>query len=222
MIDLRKIHKLEIIETIGEVGVIGIVRASSVSAAVEMGRGMIDGGIKVLEVSLSFPGALDAVKEISRENSGKDFVLGAGTVADGTSTRMCILSGAEFIVSHCFCEDAIRTCNRYGIACLPGIQSVTEAMGALELGCEAVKIFPGDVLGPSFIKAVHGPLPHLEMVAVGGVSSGNLEGWFKAGAYAVGLGSALTKKDGWEADYQTVLMKSRMTIETVMAVRERL
>lgn len=82
---------------------------------------MIDGGIKVLEVSLSFPGALDAVKENFSENSGKDFVLGAGTVAEGISTRMCIFYGAEFIVSHCFCEGVIRTCKRYGIACLPGI-----------------------------------------------------------------------------------------------------
>lgn len=217
---LRKIRKLEVIEAIGEAGIVGIVRASKASAAAEMGRGMIDGGIRVLEVSLSFPGALNAMEQIVRENSGKDFVLGAGTVTDAASARMSILAGAEFVVSHCLFEDVVRTCNRYGIACSPGIQSVTEAVSAMEMGCEVVKVFPGSVLGPGFIKAVHGPVPNLEMIAVGGVSLDNLEEWFKAGAYAVGLGSSLTKKDGQDADYATVLEKSRNAIETVKSVRK--
>ena len=216
---MRKIRKLEVMETVAEVGVVGIIRTPDVSAAIEMGRGMIDGGINVLEVSLTFPGSLDVIKEIRRENSGKDFILGAGTVGDAPSARMSILAGAEFIVCHCLSEEVIRMCNRYGVACTPGIQTVTEAVRALELGCDVVKAFPGSILGPGFIKAVHGPVPYVEIIPVGGVSLSNLGDWFSAGAYAVGLGSALTKEDGRDAAYETVVKKALTTIETIKAVR---
>ncbi len=216
---MRKIRKLEVMETVADVGVVGIIRTPDVSAAIEMGRGMIDGGINVLEVSLTFPGSLDVIKEIRRENSGKDFILGAGTVGDAPSARMSILAGAEFIVCHCLSEEVIRMCNRYGIACTPGIQTVTEAVRALELGCDVVKAFPGSILGPGFIKAVHGPVPYVEIIPVGGVSLSNLGDWFSAGAYAVGLGSALTKEEGRDAAYETVVKKARTTIETIKSVR---
>ena len=216
---MRKIRKLEVMETVAEVGVVGIIRTPDVSAAIEMGRGMIDGGINVLEVSLTFPGSLDVIKEIRRENSGKDFILGAGTVGDAPSARMSILAGAEFIVCHCLSEEVIRMCNRYGVACTPGIQTVTEAVRALELGCDVVKAFPGSILGPGFIKAVHGPVPYVEIIPVGGVSLSNLGDWFSAGAYAVGLGSALTKEEGRDAAYETVVKKALTTIETIKAVR---
>lgn len=216
---MRKIRKLEVMETVADVGVVGIIRTPDVSAAIEMGRGMIDGGINVLEVSLTFPGSLDVIKEIRRENSGKDFILGAGTVGDAPSARMSILAGAEFIVCHCLSEEVIRMCNRYGVACTPGIQTVTEAVRALELGCDVVKAFPGSILGPGFIKAVHGPVPYVEIIPVGGVSLSNLGDWFSAGAYAVGLGSALTKEEGRDAAYETVVKKARTTIETIKSVR---
>lgn len=140
-------------------------------------------------------------------------------MGDAPSARMSILSGAEFIVCHCLSEEVIRTCNRYGVACTPGIQTVTEAIRALELGCDVVKAFPGSVLGPGFIKAVHGPVPYVEVIPVGGVSMDNLGDWFKAGAYAVGLGSALTKADGRNADYETVVQKSQATLKAVAAAR---
>ena len=216
---MRKIRKLEVMETVGSLGVVGIIRTPDISAAIDMGRGMIDGGVKVLEVSLTFPGSLDVIKEIRRENYGNDFILGAGTVGDAPSARMSILAGAEFIVCHCLSEEVIRMCNRYGVACTPGIQTVTEAVRALELGCDVVKAFPGSILVPGFIKAVHGPVPYVEIIPVGGVSLSNLGDWFSAGAYAVGLGSALTKEDGRDAVYETVVKKALKTIETIKAVR---
>lgn len=216
---MRKIRKLQVMETVSSVGVVGIIRTPDIPAAIEMGRGMIDGGVRVLEVSLTFPGSLDVIKEIRRENSGKDFILGAGTVGDAPSARMSILAGAEFIVCHCLSEEVIRMCNRYGVACTPGVQTVTEAVRALELGCDVVKAFPGSILGPGFIKAVHGPVPYVEIIPVGGVSLNNLGDWFSAGAYAVGLGSALTKEEGRDAAYETVMKKARTTIETIKAVR---
>jgi len=216
---LRSIRKLKVTEMVGQVGVVGIIRTPDTDAAVEMGRAMIDGGVKILEVSLTYPGSLDAIRRIRKENAGKDFVLGAGTVGDAPSARMSILEGTEFIVCHCFSEDVIRMCNRYSVACVPGIQTVTEAMKALELGCSVVKAFPGSVLGPKFIKAIHGPVPYVEVIPVGGVSLDNLDGWFGAGAYAVGLGSALTKEAGRDAAYEEVLGKCRNTMDKVAAIR---
>jgi 2-dehydro-3-deoxyphosphogluconate aldolase/(4S)-4-hydroxy-2-oxoglutarate aldolase len=217
---MRNIRKIEVIKTIGQIGVVGIVRSSDFSKAIDMGNGMINGGIRILEISMTSPDAINVIKTLKQDNSDKDFVLGAGTVADAATARMSILAGAEFIVSHCLSEDVVKTCNRYGIPCSPGVQSVTEAVKALELGCDVVKIFPGNVLGPGFIKAVHGPVPHLEMIPVGGVSLENLGDWFKAGAYAVGLGSALTKKDGRDGDYESVLKKSQATLQAIRAARE--
>jgi len=217
---MRNIRKIEVIKAIGQIGVVGIVRSCDYSKAIDMGNGMINGGIRVLEISMTSPDALNVIKTLKHDNSDKDFVLGAGTVSDAATARMSILAGAEFIVSHCLSVDVVKTCHRYGIPCSPGIQSVTEAVKALELGCDVVKIFPGNVLGPNFIKAVHGPVPHLEMIPVGGVSLENLGNWFKAGAYAVGLGSALTKKDGRDADYESVLEKSQATLQAIRAARE--
>lgn len=216
---MRSIRKIRVLEEIGSAGVVGIIRTGDVAWGVEMGMAMIDGGVSVLEVSLTFPGALDMITEIAGANAGKDFILGAGTVSDAASARLSILAGAEFVVSHSFSEDVVVTCNRYSIACAPGIQTVSEAVRAMEMGCSVVKIFPGSVLGPGFIKAVHGPLPQLEMVAVGGVTPENLGDWFGAGAYAVGLGSALTKAGGADGTYEDVKARAEDVVRRVKATR---
>lgn len=216
---MRQIRKIRIIKLIGELGVVGIIRTESVEKGIEMGTAMIDGGLNILEVSLTYPGSLKIIEGIAYKNHGRDFILGTGTVGDAASARTSILSGAEFIVSHSLSEEVVVTSNRYGVACFPGVQSVSEAVRAMELGCDVVKIFPGSVLGPAFIKAVHGPLPHLEMIPVGGVTSGNLKGWFDAGAYAVGLGSDLTRDRGLDADYDFVRVRTETLLEEISSIR---
>lgn len=219
---MRRIKKHKILQTIAQTGVIGIIRTPDVEKGISMGLAMIEGGVNVLEVSMTYPGAPDIVKGIAEQAKGKDFVLGTGTVSDSATARISILAGADFMVSQCLSEDVVKTCNRYGVPCSPGVGTVTEAMHALELGCDTVKAFPGNVLGPGFIKAIHGPVPQIEVIAVGGVSIDNLETWFKAGAYAVGLGSALTKVNGEDADYDTVLKKSREVVEKIAAIQANL
>ncbi len=216
---MREIRKIRVIQSIGALGVVGIIRTESIEKGIEMGTAMIDGGLGIVEVSLTFPGSLKIIKGIADRNHGKDFILGAGTVGDASSARVSILSGAEFIVSHALSEDVVVTCNRYGVACAPGIQSVSEAVRAMELGCDVVKVFPGSVLGTEFIKAVHGPLPHLEMIPVGGVTSQNLKKWFDAGAYALGLGSDLTRHLGLDADYAVVRAKTENLLKEIDSIR---
>ena len=215
------IRKYQVLKRTHELGVVGIIRTADVKAGVEAAGAIFEGGIDVLEVSTTFRGSFDIMKEASARHKAKGLILGAGTVADPESARLCIESGAEFIVSHCFSEEVARLCNRYGVAYMPGVGTVTEIVRAMEWGAEVVKAFPGETLGPSFIKAVHGPLPNAQIMPIGGVNPGNLEDWFKAGAFAVGLGSALTKPGGREADAETIRRTAGEIVSRIAEIRKK-
>ncbi|MDZ7834073.1 MAG: hypothetical protein U5K84_00670 [Alkalibacterium sp.] len=120
--------------------------------------------------------------------------LGAGTVMDAITARLAIIAGAEFIVSPNFVPEISTICNTYAVPYLPGCGTVTEVVNAMATGVEVTKVFPGGILGPAFIKNVHGPIPHVEMMPSGGVSLDNMDQWMANGAWAVGIGSALTKE----------------------------
>jgi 2-dehydro-3-deoxyphosphogluconate aldolase/(4S)-4-hydroxy-2-oxoglutarate aldolase len=158
------------------------------------------------------------MSQMTAKLSSKGLLLGAGTVADPETARACILAGATFIFSHCFNKNVARICNRYQIPYIPGVGTVTEVMKAFEWGSDIVKVFPGEVLGPSFVKAVRGPLPHAKMLAVGGVSPDNLKPWFDAGAVGVGLGSALTQPCGVKGTVETIKNASRNIVENIAAI----
>lgn len=134
--------------------------------------------------------AILTLSEKYKENA--DVVIGAGTVLDAETARLAIVNGAAFVVSPAFDEATIKLCNRYRVACMPGTTTIQGVIQALELGADIVKVFPGEVVGSKFIKAVKGPLPQAQMMPTGGVSIDNVAEWFKAGAVAVGAGGALT------------------------------
>ncbi|TDY61216.1 2-keto-3-deoxy-phosphogluconate aldolase [Aminivibrio pyruvatiphilus] len=207
------IRKYEVLHRIHELGVVGIIRTPDVANGISSAEAIFQGGITALEVSTTFPGALDIMKSAAASHKSSGLILGAGTVADSETAKLCIDAGAEFIVSHCFSEEVAKLCNRYGVAYMPGVGTVTEIVRAMEWGAEVVKAFPGEVLGPKFIKAVHGPLPNAQIMPIGGVSPNNLEDWFLAGAFAVGLRSALVKPEGREGDYPAI----RQTAEEIVA-----
>ena len=213
------IRKFEVLRRISDLGVVGIIRTPDIEKGVAAAEAVFEGGIDVLEVSTTFPGALDTMKEIIERGRCKGLILGAGTVADATTARLCIDAGAEFIVSHCFSEEVAKLCNRYGVAYMPGVGTVTEIVRAMEWGAEVVKAFPGEVLGPKFIKAVHGPLPNAQIMPIGGVSPNNLEDWFLAGAFAVGLGSALVKPEGREGDYPAIRQTAEEIVSRIARIR---
>ena len=214
------IRKYEVLQKIEDAGVVGIIRVEDVEYGVMAAEAIFNGGIPVIEVSMTHRGAVEIMAQMTARLGGKGLLLGAGTVADPETARACILAGAEFIFAHCFSKDVARMCNRYGIPYIPGVGSVTEVMRAFEYGSDIVKVFPGEVLGPQFIKAARGPLPNAKMLAVGGVGPENLTDWFKAGAVGVGLGSTLTKPGGKEGTPETIKAASRGIISRIAAIRE--
>jgi 2-dehydro-3-deoxyphosphogluconate aldolase/(4S)-4-hydroxy-2-oxoglutarate aldolase len=165
---------------------------------------------------MTVPGALDIIKELAEIYKDQDMLIGAGTVLDPETARLCILAGASYIVSPNFNPDTVKLCNRYRVAVMPGIMTVKEAIEALELGVEVLKVFPGNAFGPSIISSFKGPLPQANFMPTGGVNLDNIKDWIKSGAVAVGTGGDLTKgaKTG---DYAAV---TKAAAEFVAAVKE--
>lgn len=169
-----------------------VVRGKTQEEGYEISKAVYNGGIKNVEVTFSTPNAEQVMRRLADEFEGTDMVVGAGTVLDEVSARLAILNGAKFIVSPNFNEKIAKMCNIYTIPYLPGCGTITEVSHALEAGCEVVKLFPGGLLGPGFIKDLHGPIPWVEAMPSGGVSLDNMDKWIANGAWSVGVGSALT------------------------------
>lgn len=170
-----------------------VIRGNSAEEATEISEAVYEGGIKNIEVTFTTPQADESIKVLAKKYADTDMVVGAGTVMDAITARIAIIAGADFIVSPNLVPEISTVCNTYGVPYLPGCGTVTEVAEAMATGVEVVKVFPGGILGPAFIKNVHGPIPHVEMMPSGGVSLDNMDTWMDNGAWAVGIGSALTK-----------------------------
>lgn len=178
-------------------GIVAIIRASSGEQLVNVARALYEGGIDVIEVTFTVPGVLDIISAV-RKDLGNKILLGAGTVLDTESARAALLAGAEFIVSPTVNPQVIQLCRRYDKMILPGAFTPTEVVTAWEHGADIVKVFPADIGGPSYLKSLHGPLPQVRLLPTGGVNLDTLADFMKAGACAVGLGSALVEKKAVE------------------------
>lgn len=189
----EKVKKYRILERMHHHYLVAVVRGESKEDALHTTTHIIDGGMRNIEITFTTPEAYDVIAEVKRLFSEDDIVVGAGTVLDPMTARLAIVNGAEYIVSPHLDKDIAKMCNLYSIPYLPGCGSVTEITEALTYGVDVVKLFPGDLLGANFIKNVHGPIPHIEMMPSGGVALNNLHEWIEKGAFAVGIGSALTK-----------------------------
>ena len=153
----------------------------------------------------------------AKYNNG-EIIIGAGTVMDAATARIAILAGAEYIVAPYFDPETVKCCNRYGIPSMPGIYTPTEAVAAMECGADVLKVFPGDIAGPAFIKDMHGPIPNAVMMPSGGVSVDNVKDWIKAGAFACGAGSSLIAgaKTG---DYDKITETGKLFVERIKEAR---
>jgi 2-dehydro-3-deoxyphosphogluconate aldolase / (4S)-4-hydroxy-2-oxoglutarate aldolase len=187
------VKKLDTIKKIVESGVVAVIRAESKEQGIQVVDAVKKGGIKALEITMTVPGAVDIIKELTEVYKGEDVLIGAGTVLDPETARACILAGAQYIVSPSLNPETVKLCNRYAVPVMPGIMTVKEAVEALELGVDILKVFPGNAFGPSIISAFKGPLPQANFMPTGGVSLDNIKDWVKAGAVAVGTGGDLTK-----------------------------
>lgn len=175
-------------------GLVAILRAPSGDQLVKVAEALYEGGVEILEVTLTVPNALEIINDVSKR-LGDKVILGAGSVLDPETARAALLAGSEFIVSPVVNLDVIKLCRRYSKLIMPGAFTPTEIITAWEAGADIVKVFPADVGGPSYLKAVKAPLPQVRLMPTGGVDLNTMESFVKAGACAVGLGSSLVEKD---------------------------
>lgn len=196
---------------------VAIIRADSADAALHMAEACIAGGITALEVAFTTPGTLEVIKTL-RERHGPQVLLGAGTVLDPETARLAILAGAQFIISPSVNVETIRLCQRYQVLSMPGVMTPTEIVTALEAGADIIKIFPAEVFGPAYIKALRAPLPQAPLMPTGGVSVENLAAWFANGALAVGIGSSLTGPAA-SGDYAAITARAREFVAEMERIR---
>ena len=208
------------LQQIIDCGVVAIVRVESAQEAVAVCTAIARGGVKPIEVTMTVPGAVDAIKEF--KSIVKDKVLvGAGTVLDPETARAVILAGAEFVVSPTLNLGVIEVCRRYSKIVIPGTFTPTEILTAWEAGADIVKVFPATVGGPQYLRDIKGPLPQIRLMPTGGVNLENTPDFIRAGAVAVAAGTSLVdKKAVKEKNYDLITENARKFVEAVKRARE--
>ena len=188
--------KEAVLQRMKEDCLIAVIRAKNKEQGEKLVDSIIKGGINFIEITMTMDegNPVEFIAFLAQKyKDNPKIVIGAGTVLDPETARLVILAGANYVVSPAFNPETIKLCNRYRVPVLPGVMSPTEAIMALEAGCDVIKLFPGNILGPAAISTYKGPLPQGEFMPSGGVDVDNVDKWLKAGAYAVGTGSSLTK-----------------------------
>jgi 2-dehydro-3-deoxyphosphogluconate aldolase/(4S)-4-hydroxy-2-oxoglutarate aldolase len=200
-------------------GLVAVIRAESSEQAERIAEACGEGGVAALEVTFTVPGAADAIEALAKTYKPGQILIGAGTVLDPETARIAILAGAQFVVSPSLNPDMARLANRYQIPYMPGAGTVREVVEAMECGADIIKVFPGEALGPAFVKAVRGPLPQAPLMPTGGVSLENAKAWIDAGCVALGVGGNLTAgaKTG---DYASITRLARRFVEIIQEARE--
>ncbi|HUO33355.1 MAG TPA: bifunctional 2-keto-4-hydroxyglutarate aldolase/2-keto-3-deoxy-6-phosphogluconate aldolase [Candidatus Acidoferrum sp.] len=213
--------KLKVVEKVIESGLVAIVRAESAEQAGRIVEACAEGGAAAIEVTFTVPGALDVISSVAETARAQGILLGAGTVLDPETGRAAILAGAQFIVSPSINLETARLCNRYQVPYMPGAATIKEIIEAMECGADIVKLFPGELFGPSFIKAARAPLPQASLMPTGGVSLENVEEWIEAGSVAVGVGGSLTA-GAKKGDYASVTRVAKEFIARIRTARNRM
>jgi 2-dehydro-3-deoxyphosphogluconate aldolase/(4S)-4-hydroxy-2-oxoglutarate aldolase len=202
-------------------GIVAVVRFSDPGPLVEVVKALAAGGVTVAEVTFTVPNALDVIREAKRQ-LGDRVLLGAGTVLDPETARAAILAGAEFIVAPSLNLDVIRLCRRYDKLVMPGAFTPTEIVTAWEAGADVVKVFPADIVGPAFFKAMRGPLPQVKLMPTGGVDLTTAVEFLKAGAVCLGVGGQLVDAKAVAAgDFAKITALAKQYVEIVAGVRSQ-
>jgi 2-dehydro-3-deoxyphosphogluconate aldolase/(4S)-4-hydroxy-2-oxoglutarate aldolase len=196
-----------VLKTMVDTGVVAVMRTSSSEELVNVARALKDGGLVTMEVTLTVPGALDAIANIAKV-MGNEVIIGAGTVLDTESCRAALLAGAQFVVCPVLLPDVIAMCHRYDKVVIPGAFTPTEIFQAWDAGADAVKVFPATALGPQYFRDLKGPLPQIRLTPTGGVNLENAGEFIKAGASFVGVGGNLLDKKAIAAKQWNVLTEA--------------
>ncbi len=215
-------HRESIFNAIVETGVIPVVRTSSAESAIRAIEAVYHGGIRAAEITMTVPGAIHALEKLA-DQFGDKIVLGAGTVLDPETARMCMLAGAQFFVTPALNLKTIEMAKRYSKIIMPGALTPTEIVTAWEAGADFVKVFPCSAVGGAkYIKAVKAPLPHIEMVPTGGVSIETTGDFLRAGASAVAAGGELIdSKNIAEGRYDIFEERARRFLAEVVKARAK-
>ncbi|MCI0464050.1 MAG: bifunctional 4-hydroxy-2-oxoglutarate aldolase/2-dehydro-3-deoxy-phosphogluconate aldolase [Gemmataceae bacterium] len=202
-----------------ECGIVAVVRSPDSQQLVEVARALADGGVTVVEITMTVPGALDVVRRV-REALGERILLGAGTILDPETARAALLAGAEYVVAPTINLDVIRLCQRYDKLVMPGAFTPTEILTAWEAGADIVKVFPADVGGPAFFKALRGPLPQVRLMPTGGVDLTTAAAFLQAGACCLGVGGQLVEPRAVaERNFDRIRDLARQYVAIVQQVR---
>ncbi|MBI2418094.1 MAG: bifunctional 4-hydroxy-2-oxoglutarate aldolase/2-dehydro-3-deoxy-phosphogluconate aldolase [Ignavibacteriales bacterium] len=207
--------RVETLNKLFQSKVVAVIRMQDPEKLISVAEALYEGGISFLEVTMTTPQALEVIAAASKKLPN-EIVIGVGSVLDAQTARMAIYAGARFVVSPVFKPELILTSHRYDVAVMTGAFTPTEILTAFETGADVVKVFPADVTGMEFFKSVLAPMPFLKLMPTGGVSLTNGGDWIKAGACAVGVGSALIDKKLIEAgDYAGLTAKAKTLVQSV-------
>lgn len=182
--------KQRVMEALSETGVVAVIRVDDPSDLYETSCALSEGGVRLVEITMTVPGALDIIESVSKR-IGEDVFIGAGTVLDSETARLAILAGASYIVGPSFDPEVVSMCKLYGTAVMPGALTPTEVVTAWKAGADVVKIFPGQVGTPGYFQDLKGPLPQVKLMPTGNVNFETAGDYIKAGAVAIGVGKAL-------------------------------
>ena len=218
---MKRPSRTESLEAIRTLGVVAVVRLDDAAQLRPVVDALAAGEVRVVEVTLTMPKALDALAELSAAR-GEQLVVGAGSVLDGETARLAILAGARFVVAPTFDASVVAMCHRYDVVAVPGGLSPTELLAAWEAGADLVKLFPASAFGPGYLKELRGPLPQLRFLPTGGVTVDNAAAFIEAGAVAVGVGGALVAREAVaRGDFGRITDYARRLTATVRGARER-
>ena len=212
------VGKLHVLSRITESGLVAIVRTDDSSQATHVVDACAQGGATAIEITFTVPAAAGIIEDLAKRYPADQIALGAGTILDPETARIAILAGARFVVSPCLNTATARLCNRYQIPYLPGAGTIREIVEAMETGADIIKIFPGETLGPAFVKAARAPLPQASLMPTGGISIDNAAEWIRAGSVALGVGGSLTAgaKTG---DFKSITDLTRRLIAAIAEAR---
>lgn len=211
--------KTDVLDRMHDLGLVPVLRAESEEQALALAAAIAAGGVSVLEVTMTVPGAVRVMARLAKERP--DILIGAGTVLDPETARICMLEGAQFVVSPALNVKTVEICQRYDIAVLPGALTPTEVVTAWQAGADVIKIFPASAMGGAkYLKSLKAPLPQVEMIPTGGVSLTTAREFLEAGAFALGVGADLVDPKAIEAGQAaTITANAKKYLEIVREFR---
>jgi 2-dehydro-3-deoxyphosphogluconate aldolase/(4S)-4-hydroxy-2-oxoglutarate aldolase len=215
------VTRVETVSALEQIGAVAVLRLENAERLLPVVEALIEGGIRAVEVTMTTPGALESLSKCSAA-IGDSALLGAGTVLDAGTARMAVSAGARFVVGPTLCADMIRMCHHYDVVAIPGALTPTEIVAAREAGADIVKIFPGGLLGPAYLRELRGPLGPLRLMPTGGVTLENAADFLAAGAALVGVGGALIERGAVErGDFAAITDRARRLAAHVREARPR-